>query len=368
MVTSRIPTYTLNNEFNREFRSFRVSRLQDSSPSSHIVPVHEFSRFSLKERRAALREAFDRAAAPEKSRNNSSSWAASDGRALIARCDTLQERRAALKAAFEKNADCSRSVIKKNDVKSDGKDDSKISSKFDKSNKDSRLDAKESRIFAKIGVRDEVRGDIRKDNKEKIGQHSSFDYSKYSNINKTDDLKAQDKKTSDLKSTTGKTYSSFGRTFLTASDKKSKAYDIFNNNNDDEDEGLSDLRKFPRVNFNLNSGSESMIDIRIEDNKTIGKTSKTTMAIRGRTLSMNGISSMKGESRFAGADSRGDACPSPDSGVALGDSPPEGGRSARCGALPAMYLTMASWTPKSNAFRNRLRDHESSISYVHPRI
>lgn len=362
MVTSRIPTYTLNNEFNREFRSFRVSRFQDSSPSSHIVPVHEFSRFSLKERRAALREAFDRAAAPEKSRNNSSSWAASDGRALIARCDTLEERRAALKAAFERNSDCSKSVIKKNDVKADGKDDSKIFSKFDKLNKDNRLDVKESRIFAKIGVRDEVRGDIRKDNKEKIGQYSSFDCSKYTN--KTDDLKVHDKKTLDLKSTTEKTYSSFGRTFLTAHDKKSKAYDIFNNN--DEDEGLSDLRKFPRVNFNLNSGSESMIDIRTED-KNI-KTSKMTMAVRGRTLSMNGISSGKGESRYAGTDSQGDACPSPDSGVALGDSPPEGGRSTRCGALPAMYLTMASWTPKSNAFRNRLRDHESSISYVHPRI
>ncbi|XP_077284649.1 CDC like kinase darkener of apricot isoform X4 [Arctopsyche grandis] len=337
MVTSRIPTYTLNSEFNREFRSFRVSRIQQVAASSHIVPVHEFSRISLEERRAALRAAFDRAAAPEKSRHVSSSWASSDGRAVIARCDTLEERRAALKAAFEKNSDHSKNAHKKNDPKLDnGKEDARMfSSKYDKT---ACSGVHDSRIFAKIQIRNEIR-DVRKENKDRIEFCNEVESAKYSN--KTNEIKS---KIADLKSDIEKSLKKYSKQKVHATESLT----------DVRVDGFSDLKKMPRVNFNTNGGSESMIDIRM-DPVASRKTLKKVLQDRG--LAMSGSCSLSDMRSDAGTEN---GCPSPDSGVALGDSPPEG--RARCAALPAMYLTMASWKPKSTVFRNRLRDHESSIS------
>lgn len=63
MVTSRIPAYSLSSEFNREFRSFRVTRATPRSTlyAPAIVPIHEYPRVSVHERREALKAALAKA-------------------------------------------------------------------------------------------------------------------------------------------------------------------------------------------------------------------------------------------------------------------------------------------------------------------
>ncbi|XP_052748511.1 uncharacterized protein LOC128200147 [Galleria mellonella] len=63
MVTSRIPAYSLNSEFNREFRSFRITRATPRSTlyAPAIVPIHEYPRVSVHERREALKAALAKA-------------------------------------------------------------------------------------------------------------------------------------------------------------------------------------------------------------------------------------------------------------------------------------------------------------------
>lgn len=63
MVTSRIPAYSLNSEFNREFRSFRITRATPRSAlyAPAIVPIHEYPRVSVHERREALKAALAKA-------------------------------------------------------------------------------------------------------------------------------------------------------------------------------------------------------------------------------------------------------------------------------------------------------------------
>ncbi|XP_048489595.1 dual specificity protein kinase CLK2 isoform X4 [Plutella xylostella] len=63
MVTSRIPAYSLNSEFNREFRSFRITRGTPRSAlyAPAIVPLHEYPRVSVHERREALQAALAKA-------------------------------------------------------------------------------------------------------------------------------------------------------------------------------------------------------------------------------------------------------------------------------------------------------------------
>lgn len=347
MVTSRIPTYSLNSEFNREFRSFRVS-----SNSSHIVPVHEFSRVSLQERRAALRAAFAKDNAPERPK-------ASEGRPLFFRCDSLQERRAALQAAFERNAEKARfdaKAVKKPDPGSDTKLDNRPALTTRKeviipiTKNESR-----DKIFAKVDTVIETRGDLRNDDR------NNNVLSVRSNFPKKYPIKESKPEV---------------RSILTERliNKLDSRYQVSDRRAVLATESLGDIRtttkrelmKLPKIDFKTVSGAESLKDLKHEVRKV--KRPEYEYGKMGVVGSMNDVRTRLEDSKTSKSrvltteEPYIDGWSTPDSGVALGDSPPEQRREGT--DLPAMYLSLASWTPKSSLFQNRLREHEWSISYV----
>lgn len=350
MVTSRIPTYSLNTEFNREFRSFRVS-----SNNSHIVPVHEFSRVSLQERRAALRAAFAKDNAPERPK-------ASEGRPLFFRCDSLQERRAALQAAFERNAEKARfdaKAVKKPDSGSDTKLDNRLTNRKETIIPITKNESRD-KIFAKVDTVIETRGDLRKDdrNNNVLSVRSNFP-KKYPIKESKPEVRSilTERLINKLENKFDNRYQVSDRRAVLATESLG---DIRTNTK-------RELMKLPKIDFRIVSGAESLKDICSDLKHELRKLKRPEyeygkMGVAGSMNDVRTRLEMSKSRVLTTEEPNTDGWSTPDSGVALGDSPPEDRRKGT--DLPSMYLSLASWTPKSSLFQNRLKEHEWSISYV----
>lgn len=342
MVTSRIPAYSLNSEFNREFRSFRITRATPRSTlyAPAIVPIHEYPRVSVHERREALKAALAKAWSSKSSdKRKHDTWTApgEQSRAGITAADF------ALKSQFKNGEEGSRVALVKHEFES-----------------------KE----AERGKETRVEG----------GQPSGFGYSRSTNgIDIQETLKkgcdkglhGNDISYGDYLNNVPKCKTSFESNFLKQSQEEryskrngyettSKRVDRDINLNDVEYGSLNgdtyDSLKYSRTA----NGTESV------QYKSYGKID----TVKSKLLNTEGpksVTSCNGEKNgYAMAERRsGREQARLTSGPrALVEQRLAERLEVKVAELPALYLGLDSWTPKSAAFQKSMRDHEWSVSYV----
>ncbi|CAK1543910.1 unnamed protein product [Leptosia nina] len=344
MVTSRIPAYSLNSEFNREFRSFRITRATPRSTlyAPAIVPIHEYPRVSVHERREALKAALAKAWSSKSSdKKKHDTWTApsEQSRAGITAADFVA------KTPYKNGAnheEVSRVALVRHEFES-----------------------KEAERTAMSRIEN--------------GQPASFTYGRY-NGNGVDiqetlknncdkGLHNKDLNFSDYLNNVPKCKSSFESNFIMhgRDERHNKRYDA-SSKRVDEDVNLNveyksqngetlDSVKYSRIA----NGTESV------QYKSYGKAE----TVKSKLLSTDGpksVTSCNGEkpNGYSCSERRNDQQRPLTSGPkSVVDQRLAERLEVKVAELPALYLGVDSWTPKSAAFQKSMREHEWSVSYVH---
>ncbi|XP_038221721.1 dual specificity protein kinase CLK2 isoform X4 [Zerene cesonia] len=350
MVTSRIPAYSLNSEFNREFRSFRITRATPRSTlyAPAIVPIHEYPRVSVHERREALKAALAKAwssKSSDKKKHDTWTVPTEHSRAGITAAEFMT------KAPFKNGVtseEVSRVALVKHEFES----------------KEAERTDKLSRI--------------------ENGQPASFTYGRY-NGNGVDiqetlknncdkGLHNKDLSYSDYLNNVPKCKTSFESSFIKHINDdrytKRNGYDVTSKRLD-EDINLNveytsslngesyDSTKYSRVA----NGTESV------QYKSYGKVD----TVKSKLLSTDGpksVTSCNGEklNGYSGAERRNgkeQQRPLTSGPKSLVDQRLAERLEVKVAELPALYLGVDSWTPKSAAFQKSMREHEWSVSSEH---
>lgn len=339
MVTSRIPAYSLNSEFNREFRSFRITRATPRSTlyAPAIVPIHEYPRVSVHERREALKAALAKAwssKSSEKKKHDTWTVPSEQNRAGIATTDFN------VKPHYKNGLngeEVSRVALVKHEF--EAKDTE-------------RTDAMDKRLES--------------------SQPTSFNYSRMNGngIDIQETLKKGCEKGlhkdlyHDYLNNVPKCKTSFENDFLKQNheeryikrngyDATSKRVDRDINLNNVEYTSLNgdtyDSLKYSRTA----NGTESM------QYKSYGKMDTVKSKLLS-TDSPKSVTSSNGE-RLNGYGVERPLTSGPKSVVEqrLAER-----LEVKVAELPALYLGVDSWTPKSATFQKSMREHEWSVSYV----
>ncbi|XP_052739870.1 dual specificity protein kinase CLK2 isoform X4 [Bicyclus anynana] len=342
MVTSRIPAYSLNSEFNREFRSFRITRATPRSAlyAPAIVPIHEYPRVSVHERREALKAALAKAwSSKSGDRKKHDTWTApsEQSRANITTADFAGKPReelsrvALVKHEFEsKDAECT--------LKSDSKIDSSQPASFTYGR------------FNGNGV--DIQETLKK-NCDKGLHNNELGYSDYLN-------------------NVPKCKTSFENNFLKQSldfgykcHKKRNAYDVASKRFD-RDVNLNNVEygsqngetydslKYSRVA----NGTESV------QYKSYGKTETVKSKLVSTTDGPKSVTSCSGE-KLNGHGAREPPRPLTSGPKCVVEQRLAERLEVKVAELPALYLGVNAWTPKSAAFQKSMREHEWSVSSEH---
>lgn len=354
MVTSRIPAYSLSSEFNREFRSFRITRATPRSTlyAPAIVPIHEYPRVSVHERREALKAALAKAWSSKSGDNiKHDTWTAPNE----------QTRAGIVTADFDgrprMHGDVSRVALVKHEFESKDAE---------------RTDATDHRSDG--------------------GQPASFTYSRVNGngIDIQETLKKgcdkgfhnKDLGYNDYLSDVPKCKTSFENNFLKQNheeryskrngyDPTSKRVDRDINLNQVEYSSLNgdtyDSLKYSRIA----NGTESVKYKSYGKADTVRSKLLSTDSPKSVT-SCNGekISNYNGNAKDIGRVVGGGGKTAEQRPLTSGPKAVVEQRLAerlevKVSELPALYRGVDSWTPKSAAFQKNMRDHEWSVSYVH---
>lgn len=348
MVTSRIPAYSLSSEFNREFRSFRITRATPRSTlyAPAIVPIHEYPRVSVHERREALKAALAKAwssKSSEKKKHDTWTVPIEQSRAGITAADFTA------KSQYKNgnNGDSSRVAVAKHEFESKDTDRTEMI-----------------------------------DNGNESCQPASFTYSRTngSGIDIQETLKKgcdkglhnKDLGFSDYLNNVPKCKTSFENNFLKQSHEerynKRNGYDVTTK----------------RVDINLNSVEYSSLNGDTYDSLKYSRTANATESVQYKnygkadtvkskllsTDSPKSVTSCNGEklNGYGGLDRRSikeqQQRPLTSGPKALVEQRLAERLEVKVAELPALYRGVDSWTPKSAAFQKNMRDHEWSVSYV----
>ncbi|XP_047531785.1 dual specificity protein kinase CLK2 isoform X5 [Vanessa atalanta] len=350
MVTSRIPAYSLNSEFNREFRSFRITRATPRSTlyAPAIVPIHEYPRVSVHERREALKAALAKAWSSKSSeRKKHDTWTVPNeqSRAGITAADFAVR---AQHKGNSKGEEISRVALVRHEFESK---DSERTQRFDKIDSSQPASFTYGRISGN-GV--DIQETLKK-NCDKGLHTNDLSYSDYLN-------------------NVPKCKTSFENNFLKQNlderynkrngyDVTSKRIDRDINLNNVEYGSLNgdayDSSKYSRVA----NGTESV------QFKTYGKVD----TVKSKLLTTDGpktVTSCNGEKLNGYSDAEWRNGKEQQRPLTSGPKSVVEQRLAerlevKVAELPALYLGVDSWTPKSAAFQKSMREHEWSVSSEH---
>lgn len=345
MVTSRIPAYSLNSEFNREFRSFRITRATPRSTlyAPAIVPIHEYPRVSVHERREALKAALAKAwssKSSDKKKHDTWTVPSEQSRVGITAADF------ASKPQYKNgvNGDVSRVALVKHEFES--KDAERIESVDNRVNNDQPSSFSYSRVNGNgIDIQETLKKGCDK------GLHKDLSYSDY--LNNVPKCKTSFENNF-LKQSHEERYSK-----RTGYDVASKRVDNLNNVEYSSLNGDTyDSLKYSRTA----NGTESV------QYKSYGKTDTVKSKLLS-TDSPKSVTSCNGEklNGYCGAERR--SAKEQQRPLTSGPKSVVEQRLAerlevKVAELPALYLGVDSWTPKSAAFQKSMREHEWSVSYV----
>ncbi|OWR48131.1 hypothetical protein KGM_208293 [Danaus plexippus plexippus] len=346
MVTSRIPAYSLNSEFNREFRSFRITRATPRSTlyAPAIVPIHEYPRVSVHERREALKAALAKAwssKSSEKKKHDTWTVPNEQSRAGITAADF------AMKTQYKSNAkgeEVSRVALVKHEFESkDSERTQKLDSKMDNCQPASFTYGR----FNGSGV------DIQETLKRNCdkGLHSDNSYNDYLNVPKCN----TSFENSFLKQNLDEHYSK-----RNGYDSTSKRLERDINLNNVEYSSLNGDSY--ETKYRVASATESL------QYKSYGKVE----TVKSKLLCVDGpksVASCNGEKLNGFSDSERRNGKEHQRPLTSGPKSVVEQRLAerlevKVAELPALYLGVDSWTPKSAAFQKSMREHEWSVSYV----
>lgn len=352
MVTSRIPAYSLNSEFNREFRSFRITRATPRSAlyAPAIVPIHEYPRVSVHERREALKAALAKAWSSKSSdKKKHDTWAApsEQSRANITAADfgvKTQPHRAGANAE-----EVSRVALVKHEFESKDAERTQRTSKIDSSQPASFTYGR----FNGNGV--DIQDTLKKNCDKGLHNNDSICYSDY--LNNVPKCKTSFENNF-LKQSLDERYSK-----RNVYDAASKRLDRDVNLNNVEYGSLNgdayDSLKYSRVA----NGTESV------QYKSYGKTETVKSKLVSTADSPKSVTSCNGEKLNGYSETERRSGREPPRPLTSGPKAVVDQRLAerlevKVAELPALYLGVDSWTPKSAAFQKSMREHEWSVSYV----
>ncbi|XP_068623584.1 dual specificity protein kinase CLK2-like isoform X6 [Battus philenor] len=347
MVTSRIPAYSLNSEFNREFRSFRITRATPRSTlyAPAIVPIHEYPRVSVHERREALKAALAKAWSSKSSdKRKHDTWTvpSEQSRTGITAADFN------LKSQFKSGEEGSRVALVKHEFES----------KEAEREKEPRIESGQAASFS-------------------YGRSTGNGIDSQETLNKGCDkgLHSNDLSYSDYLNNVPKCKTSFENNFLKQSQEerysKRNGYEVTAKRVDRD----INLNKAEYGNGSL-SGSDAYDSLKYSRTangtesvqyKSYGKMD----TVKSKLLSTDGpksVTSCNGEKNGYLAAERRSARDQPrlTSGPrALVEQRLAERLEVKVAELPALYLGVDSWTPKSAAFQKSMREHEWSVSSEH---
>lgn len=348
MVTSRIPAYSLNSEFNREFRSFRISRATPRSTlyAPAIVPIHEYPRVSVHERREALKAALAKAWSSKTSeKKKHDTWAVPNeqSRAGIATADFSGKSQYRNGVNGEEH---SRVALVKHEFES--KD---VAEALDK-----RLESSQPLSFSYSRMNGngiDIQETLKKScDKGLHNKDLSYDY-----LNNVPKCKT-----------------SFENNFLKQNHEerytKRNGYDSTSKRVDSRDINLNHIEytslngeTYDSLKYSRTAnGTESM------QYKSYGKTDTVKSKLINTDVPKS-VTSCNGEklNGFGGVDRR---CakeqqrPLTSGPKSLVEQRLAERLEVKVAELPALYLGVDSWTPKSATFQKSMREHEWSVSYV----
>ncbi|CAH0399098.1 unnamed protein product [Chilo suppressalis] len=343
MVTSRIPAYSLNSEFNREFRSFRITRATPRSTlyAPAIVPIHEYPRVSVHERREALKAALAKAWSSKSSeKKKHDTWTVPNEQNRVG--ITAADFTAKSQYKNSVNGDVSRVALVKHEFES--KDSERTDSIENRVNNDQPASFSYSRVNGNgIDIKETLKKGCDK------GLHKNLSYSDYLN-------------------NVPKCKNSFENNFLKQSheeryskrngyDATSKRVDNLNNIEYSSQNGDAyDSLKYSRTA----NGTESV------QHKSYGKTDTVKSKLLN-TDSPKSVTSCNAEKTngYTGVERRSGKEQRLTSGPkAVVEQRLVERLEVKVAELPALYLGVDFWTPKSRAFQKSMRQHEWSVSYV----
>lgn len=354
MVTSRIPAYSLNSEFNREFRSFRITRATPRSTlyAPAIVPIHEYPRVSVHERREALKAALAKAWSSKSSdKKKHDTWTVPNGQNRVDITSTDFSPKPYKNGT--NGEDVSRVALVKHEF------EAKEADRSDGGGVDKRLCSGQPASFNGYSRMNGNGIDIKETLKKGCdkGLHKDLSFSDYLN-------------------NVPKCKNSFEINFLKQSheeryskrngyDTATKRIDRDINLNNIEYSSLNgdtyDSLKYSRTA----NGTESI------QYKSYGKTD----TVKGKLLSTDSpksVTSCNGEKlngysvqeRHNGAEPAAAAARLTSGPRALVEQRLAERLEVKVAELPGLYRGVDSWTPKSAAFQKSMREHEWSVSNV----
>ncbi|KAJ2947386.1 hypothetical protein O0L34_g17157 [Tuta absoluta] len=351
MVTSRIPAYSLNSEFNREFRSFRISRATPRSTlyAPAIVPIHEYPRVSVHERREALKAALAKAwssKSSDKKKQDTWSVPAEQSRAPISAADF------ALKSHYKngiKGEEVSRVALVKHELENKGVDRSDAM--------DKKLDNGQTVSFAYSRLNGngiDIQETLKNGCDQGIKFHKELNYS-------------------DCLNNVPKCKTSFENNFI-----KQTHEDRYTKRN-----GCDTTSKRGDRDINLNKVEYCSLNGDTYDSLKYSRTTNGTESVQYKnygkadtvkskllsTESPKSVTSCHEEklNGYGGVERRN--AKEQQRTLTSGPKSLVEQRLAerlevKVAELPALYLGVDSWTPKSAAFQKSMREHEWSVSYV----
>lgn len=343
MVTSRIPAYSLSSEFNREFRSFRITRATPRSTlyAPAIVPIHEYPRVSVHERREALKAALAKtwtSKTSEKKKHDTWTVPTESSRAGIMTADLTGKPPPPRKNGIGVG-EVSRIALAKHELEAK---DTERSDPADRSSFYTRVNDNG------IDIQDTLRKGCDK------GFHTKeLAYSDYLN-------------------NVPKCKTSFENNFL-----KQHHEERYTKRN-----GYEMTSKRVERDINLNNIEYSSLNGDTYDSLKYSRTANGTESVqyksygkaetvKSKLLSTDGpksVTSCNGE-KTNGYSSNKDHQRILTSGPkAVVEARLAERLEVKVSELPALYRGVDSWTPKSAAFQKNMRDHEWSVSYVPPSI
>lgn len=345
MVTSRIPAYSLSSEFNREFRSFRITRATPRSTlyAPAIVPIHEYPRVSVHERREALKAALAKAwssKSAEKKKTDTWSVPSEHTRADITSVDFTSKQH----YRNDVNGDLSCVALVKNEIENKDNDPVHI---YDKSDNVQPASFPYTRVNGSgFDIQDSLNQGCDK------GLHNKDSYSDY--LNNVPNCKTSFENNF-LKQNQEERYSK-----RNGYDVTSKRIDRDINLNNVEFSSLNgdtyDSLKYSRTA----NGTESV------QYKSYGKAD----TVKSKLLSTD---SPKSVTSCNGEKINGYGCLERRSAKEQHRPLTSGSKAlvelaerleVKVAELPALYRGVDSWTPKSTTFQKNLKEHEWSVSYV----
>ncbi|CAF4820341.1 unnamed protein product [Pieris macdunnoughi] len=340
MVTSRIPAYSLNSEFNREFRSFRITRATPRSTlyAPAIVPIHEYPRVSVHERREALKAALAKAwSSKSNDKKKHDTWTApsEQSRAGITAADFIT------KPPYKNgvnNEEVSRVALVRHEFESKEAERAALS----------RIENVQPASFT-YGRYNGNGVDIKetlKNNCDK-GLHKDLSFSDY--LNNVPKCKTSFE-SNFVKNSKDERYTKRNGDDVTIRDEDNNVNVEYTSTNGEMYDGMKYYR--------IAKGTESV------QYKSYGKAE----TVKSKLLSTDGpksVTSCNGEklNGYSGAERRNSAQRSLTSGPkSVVDQRLAERLEVKVAELPALYLSVASWTPKSAAFQKSMREHEWSVS------